>query len=163
MSLDPDNQLSDAERKIFQDINKKFSAVFSSKLGKYNGSLGNLDAKLVLNNDNIDPPSFPCKRIIQSEKLEDMKQNIMDQLEADGILVRPEDVGVTLTHVHPSFLVPKMDDGIATGEYRLVTNLQSLSPYIKPTRISLPTIDDAFRKLGKWKYIILLDLRSWHW
>ena len=68
-----------------------------------------------------------------------------------------------MTHVHPSFLVPKMEDGRPTGEYRLVTNLQSLSPYIKPTRIPLPTIDDAFRKLGKWKQIILLDLRSWHW
>ena len=163
VTLDPDNQLSNAERKLFQDINKEFSAIFSSKLGRYNGSLGNLDAKLVLNNDKIDPPSFPCKRIIQSEKLDDMKQNIMDQMEADGILVRPEDLGVTLTHVHPSFMVPKMDDGIHTGEYRLVTNLQSLSPYIKPTRISLPTIDDAFRKIGKWKYIILLDLKSWHW
>ena len=60
-------------------------------------------------------------------------------------------------------MVPKMDDGVPTGEYRLVTNLQSLSPYIKPTRTSLPTIDDAFRRLGKWKYVILLDLRSWHW
>ena len=97
------------------------------------------------------------------EKLDDIKQNIIDQMEADGILVRPEDVGVNLSHVHPSFLVPKMEDGRSTGEYSLVTNRQSLSPYIKPTRIPLPTIDDAFRKLDKWKQIILLDLRSWHW
>ena len=96
------------------------------------------------------------------EKLDDIKQNIIDQMEADGILVRPEDVGVNLSHVHPSFLVPKMEDGRSTGEYSLVTNRQSLSPYIKPTRIPLPTIDDAFRKLDKWKQIILLDIRSWH-
>ena len=163
VSLDPDNQLSEQERVMFRNINKKYSSIFSSKLGRYNGSLGNLNAKLVLNNNNIDPPSFPCKRIVQSEKLDDMKQDIMDQMEADGILVHPEDIGVTLTHVHPSFMVPKMDDGIPTGEYRLVTNLQSLSPYIKPTRIPLPTIDVAFRKLGKCQFIILLDLRSWHW
>ena len=148
---------------MFRKINERYSSIFSSKLGRYNGSLGNLNARIVLNNDAIDPPSFPCKKIIQTEKLEDMKQDIMDQMEADGILVRPEDVGVTLTHVHPSFLVPKMEDGIPTGEYRLVTNLQSLSPYIKPTRIPLPTIDDAFRQLGRWKFIIHLDLRSWHW
>ena len=163
ISCDPDNQLSKSEQNLFTEINKRYSSIFSSKLGRYNGSLGNLNARIILNNVAIDPPSFPCKKIIQTEKLEDMKQDIMDQMEADGILVRPEDVGVTLTHVHPSFLVPKMEDGIPTGEYRLVTNLQSLSPYIKPTRIPLPTIDDAFRQLGKWKFIILLDLRSWHW
>ena len=84
-------------------------------------------------------------------------------MEADGLLVRPEDYGIHLTHVHDSFIVPKMDDGSPTGEFRLVTNLQSLSPYIKPTRIPLPTIDESFRKLGRWKYIILMDLRSWHW
>ena len=132
-----------------------------SKPGRYNGVLGDLDAKLVLG--GIEPPSFPCKRIIQSEKLDDIKQNLMDQMEADGLLARPEDVGVQLTHVHESYLVLKMEDGVSTGEYRLVTNLQSLSPYLKPTRLPLPTIDEAFRKLGKWKYIILLDLRSWHW
>ena len=163
ISCDPDNRLSKSEQDLFTEINERYSSIFSSKLGRYNGSLGNLNARIVLNNDAIDPPSFPCKRIIQTEKLEDTKQDIMDQMEADGILVRPEDVGVTLTHVHPSFLVPKMEDGIPTGEYRLVTNLQSLSPYIKPTRIPLPTIDDAFRQLGRWKFIIHLDLRSWHW
>ena len=160
---DPDNQLSNSEQDLFRNINQKYSSIFSSKLGRYNGSLGDLNARIILNNNAIDPPSFPCKKIIQTEKLEDMKQDIMNQMEADGILVRPEDVGVTLTHVHPSFLVPKMEDGNPTGEYRLVTNLQSLSPYIKPTRIPLPTIDDAFRQLGRWKFIIHLDLRSWHW
>ena len=71
-------------------------------------------------------------------------------MEADGLLVRPEDHGILLTHVHDSYLVPKVDGGVPTGEYRLVTNLQSLFPYIKPTRIPLPTIEESFRKLGKW-------------
>ena len=132
-----------------------------SKPGRYNSVLGNLDANLVLG--STEPPSFPCRRIVQSEKLDDIKQEIMDQMEADGLLARPEDVGVQVTHVHESYLVPKMEDGTVTGEYRLVTNLQSLSPYLKPTRVPLPTIDEAFRKLGKWKFIILMDLKSWHW
>ena len=132
-----------------------------SKPGRYNGVLGNLDAKFVLG--STEPPSFPCKRIVQSEKLDDIKQDIMDQMEADGLLAQPEDVGVQVTHVHESYLVSKMEDGTVTGEYRLVTNLQSLSPYLKPTRIPLPTIDEAFRKLGRWRFIILMDLRSWHW
>ena len=87
----------------------------------------------------------------------------MDVMEADGILVRPEDVGIVPTHVHPSFMVPKMDDGNFTGEYRLVTGLSSLSPFLKPVRVPLPTIEEAFRKLGKWQFVIMADLKSWHW
>ena len=72
-------------------------------------------------------------------------------MEAEGLLTRLESVGVQVTHVHESYLLSKMEDGKATGEYRLVTNLQSLSPYLKPTRLPLPTIDEAFRKFGRWK------------
>ena len=140
--LDPDNVLQPQERQIFKDINQKYAEVFLSKPGKYNGILGNLDARLVLG--NTDPPSFPCKKIVQSEKLDDIKQEIMDQMEADGLLARPEDINIQVTHVHESYLVPKMEDGIPTGEYRLVINLQSLSPYLKLTRLPLPTIDEAF-------------------
>ena len=161
--LDPDNILEEEHRQLFMKVHEKYSQVFSSKPGLYNGALGNLDAHLILNNNNIEPPSFPCRKIIQSDKLNQLKQNLMDEMEADGLLVRPEDHGIHLTHVHESYLVPKLDDGVPTGEYRLVTNMQSLSPYIKPTRIPLPTIEESFRKLGKWKYIVLMDLRSWHW
>ena len=70
-------------------------------------------------------------------------------MEADGILVRPEDVGIVPTHVHPSFMVPKMDDGSFTGEYRLVTGLSSLSPFLKPSKLPLPTVEEAFRILAK--------------
>ena len=155
--IDPDNILDYTSRDIFSEITKKYAQVFSSKPGLYNGALGNLDAHLVLN-DNVEPPSFPSRKIVQSEKLDRIKQSIMDEMEADGILVRPEDHGI-----HDSYLVPKTEDGVATGEYRLVTNLQSLSPYIKPTRIPLPTIEESFRKLGQWTFIVLMDLRSWHW
>ena len=123
---------------LFSNVKSKFK-LYQTKTMTSKFTISNYDVK--------------TRMVCSSEKLDDMKQDIMDQMEADGILVRPEDVGVTLTHVHPSFMVPKMDDGIHTGEYRLVTNLQSLSPYIKPTRVSLPTIVDAFRKLGKWKYM----------
>ena len=37
------------------------------------------------------------------------------------------DCNVTVTHMHTSFIVPKMDDGVPTGEWRLVTGMQSLS------------------------------------
>ena len=48
--LDPDNILSSDERKLFQNVIQKFQKCFTSKLGRYNGELGNLDAKVVINN-----------------------------------------------------------------------------------------------------------------
>ena len=74
-------------------------------------------------------------------------------MEADGILGRPEDFNVTFTHMHTSFPVPSMDDGKSTGEWRLVTSMQSLSPYLKSVRIQLPSVEEALRKIGKWKYL----------
>ena len=161
--LDPDNILSSEERKLFQNVIQKFQKSFTSKLGRYNGELGNLDAKVVMNNNQIEPPSFPFRKVNQPEALNRKQQEVMDAMEADGILVRPEDVGIVPTHVHPSFMVPKMDDGNFTGEYRLVTGLSSLSPFLKPVRVPLPTIEEAFRKLAKWQFIIMADLKSWHW
>ena len=161
--LDPDNVLTDVQRAKAQSILKDHRLVFTSKAGKYNGVLGNLDAKMTLNNNLVEPPSYSPKRVVQSEKMDKIQQDIMDQMEADGILGRPEDFNVTVTHMHTSFLVPKMDDGKSTGEWRLVTSMQSLSPYLKPVRIQLPTVEEAFRKIGKWKYLIMTDLKHWHW
>ena len=161
--MDPDNILFSKERKLFQNVIQKFETIFSSKLGRYNGELGNLDAKVVMNNNQIEPPSFPFRKINQPEALHKKQQEVMDAMEADGILVRPEDVGIVPTHVHPSFMVPKMDDGNFTGEYRLVTGLSSLSPFLKPVRVPLPTIEEAFRKLARWQFILMADLKSWHW
>lgn len=163
IQLDPDNILSLDEQKLFQAVIHKFKDSFTSKLGRYNSELGNLDAKVVMNTNKIEPPSFPFRKVNQPEALNKKQQEVMDAMEADGILVRPEDVGIVPTHVHPSFMVPKMDDGNFTGEYRLVTGLSSLSPFLKPVRVPLPTIEEAFRKLAKWKFLIMADLKSWHW
>ena len=38
-------------------------------------------------------------------------------------------------------------------KWRLVTSMQSLSPYLKSVRVQLPTVEEAFRKIGKWKYL----------
>ena len=133
--LDPDNVLTDVQHAKAQSILKDHWLVFTSKASKYNGVLDNLDTKMILNNNLVEPPSYSPKRVIQSEKMDEIQQDIMDQREADGILGRPEDFNVTVTHMHTSFLVPIMDDGKSTGEWILVTSMQSLSPYLKPVRI----------------------------
>ena len=161
--LDPDNILTHTQKATFKSILKDYKHVFSSKAGKYNGVLGDLNARVTLNNDLVEPPSYPPRKVVQSEKMDKIQQQIMDQMEADGILGRPEDFNISVTHMHTSFIVPKMDDGVSTGEWRLVTGMQSLSPYLKPVRIQLPTVEEAFRKIAKWRFLIVTDLKHWHW
>lgn len=161
--VDPDNILSEHQLMIIKLILEEYKEVFSSKAGRYNGVLGNLNARVTLNNNLVEPPSHSPRRVVQSEKMDKIQQDIMDQMEADGILGRPEHYNVTVTHMHTSFILPKMEDGSPTGEWRLVTGMQSLSPYLKPTRLQLPTVEEAFRRIGKWQFLILTDLKHWHW
>ena len=161
--VDPDNILSQDQLRSIRLILDEFKEAFSSKAGRYNGVLGNLNARVTLNNNLVEPPSHSPRRVIQSEKMDKIQQDIMDQMEADGILGRPEHYNVTVTHMHTSFILPKMEDGSPTGEWRLVTGMQSLSPYLKPTRLQLPTVEEAFRRIGKWQFLILTDLKHWHW
>ena len=161
--VDPDKILSEHQLKIIKSILEEYKDVFTSKAGRYNGVLGNLNARVTLNNNLVEPPSHTPRRVVQSEKMDKIQQDIMDQMEADGILGRPEHYNVTVTHMHTSFILPKMEDGSPTGEWRLVTGMQSLSPYLKPTRLQLPTVEEAFRRIGKWRFLILTDLKHWHW
>ena len=161
--VDPGNTMTDTQRQSVKAVLEEYKQVFSSRAGRYNGVLGNLNARVTLNNSLVEPPSYSPKRVVQSEKMDRIQQDIMDQMEADGILGRPEDLNITVTHMHTSYIVPKMEDGNPTGEWRLVTGMQSLSPYLKPTRLQLPTVEEAFRKIGKWRYIIITDLKHWHW
>ena len=69
IQLDPDNILSPGERKLFQDVIHQFRNSFTSKLGRYNSELGILDARVVMNTNKIEPPSFPFRKVNQPEAL----------------------------------------------------------------------------------------------
>ena len=78
-----------------------------------------------------------------------------DELESLGVLARPEDIGVTVRHTSPSFLVKK-----PSGGHRLVTSFVELNKYIIPLPTKLPTTDEVLRAVAKWKHIIVTDLNS---
>ena len=54
-------------------------------------------------------------------------QNMADELESLGVLGKPEDHGITVKHVSPSFLVKDAK----SGKTRFVTAFNSLSPYVR--------------------------------
>ena len=56
--IDPDNVLSLSQKTNFKTILEDYKQVFSSKAGKYNGVLGNLNARVTLNNNLVESPSY---------------------------------------------------------------------------------------------------------
>ena len=70
------------------------------------------------------PPSRKIKVPSYSNSNLQELQNKFDELEKQGVFQRPEDIGVTVEHVSPSFLVRK-----PSGGTRLVTNFTSIGQY----------------------------------
>ena len=82
-------------------------------------------------------------------------QQKMDELEAQGVFKRPEEVGVSAEYLNPSFLVNKPNGG-----HRLVMAFADVGQYSKPQPSLLPDVDSTLCTIAKWKYIIVTDLTS---
>ena len=80
-------------------------------------------------------------------------QNQFDSLEDIGVFKRPEDIGVSVEYVNPSFLVKKTNGG-----FRLVTAFADVGRYSKPQPSLMPDVDSTLRQTAQWKYIIVTDL-----
>ena len=149
----PDNILSDQETKSFRLINSKYKSVFNSVNGVYNGKSGDVKASVILG-ENIPSPRKGKVPSYSSDKAK-ILQDKFDELVHQGVLSRPEEVGITVTHTSPSFLVKKPDQS-----FRLVTSFVELNKYICSLPTKMSTTEDVITSLGKWKHIIKTDLKS---
>ena len=75
-----------------------------------------------------------------------------DKLEKLGVLRKPEDMGITVKYVSPSFLKKKPDGG-----YRFVTAFNNLGQYTRILPTVTPTTDDILRKISYFEYLIKTD------
>ncbi|CAC5396858.1 unnamed protein product [Mytilus coruscus] len=82
-------------------------------------------------------------------------QNKFDELECKGVFRKPEDVGISVEYINPSFLVKR-----ASGGFRLVTAFADVGRYSKPQPSLMPDVDSTLRTIAQWKYIIKSDLTS---
>ena len=80
-------------------------------------------------------------------------QEKFDELEEMGVFKKPEDIGIVVEYLNPSFLVNK-----PSGGSRLVTAFGDVAKYSKPQPSLLPDIDSTLRTIGSWTYIIETDL-----
>ena len=150
--VDPDNILSLDERESFHAINSQFDNTFRPNFGVYNNKSGYFRAKL--NIGPVEPPPMKGKLPLYGQNDNQTLQDEADALENLGVLGRPEDYGVTVKHVSPSFLVrdPKK------GKSRFVTAFNNLSPYVRLPPTASVSCEDTLRRLSSFKFLIKTDL-----
>lgn len=148
-----DKQLSNEWNDHFDTLHEKYSSVFDPTIGRYNDTFGKVRARV-----NIGPVSPPNRKLrvpSYSPENKQLLQSKFDELEQQGVFVRPEDVDVAVEHVSPSFLVKK-----PSGGYRLVTAFTTIGEYSKTLPTIMPTVDETLRTISTWNYIIATDLRD---
>ena len=153
VSVDPDNMLSKPTQQSFRSLLETYDDVFDPTITGYNGAAGPFEA--VVNMGPVQPPQrkgrlpqYPHNKLVEL-------QQKFDDLEAQGVFHKPEDIGVTVEYLNPSFLVTK-----PTGGHRLVTAFADVGRYSKPQPSLLPDVDTTLRTIAQWRYIIVTDLTS---
>ena len=93
----------------FQDLHDVYDEVFDLEIKGYNGCAGSFETQV--NMGPVEPPQRKG-RLPQyaRNKLVEL-QDKLDQLEELGVFKRPEDVGVSIEYLNPSFLVKKQSGG----------------------------------------------------
>ena len=154
IKVDPSNLLPPEIRQQFSDTCKEFEEVFGSDLPKYNRIFGKVEA--VINIPNTLPPSARLKEVPWYPKslLTELQQTF-DELEGKGAMARPQDIGVNLEAMSPSFLVKKKPP---SNGYRLVTSFGNLAAHVKTAPSPMASTDNVLRRMASWKWIITADI-----
>ena len=151
--IDPSGQLPTSWKNAFRELHMSYDSVFEDIIGRYNDKSGKVRSRILIN--SVSPPTRKLRVPNYCKNNLDALQEKFDELESMGVFARPEDVGVTVEHVSPSFLVPK-----SRGGHRLVTNFASLVDYVKTLPTIMPTVESILRTIASWRYIIITDLRD---
>ena len=93
-----------------------------------------------------------------------LQQEVMDDLTNQNVLLIPQEHGIVVQSICPSFIqrkqrardIPK--NKLTKNDVRLLINFGPVNDKIKPLPIHVPKINDVFVKMGRWKHVICLDL-----
>ena len=153
--LNPDGIIDSVTSDRFTTLHRRFDSVFDPCYGTYNHRFGRFEA--VVNMGAVKPqqrkgrvPQYSRDKLVEL-------QDKFDEMDALGVLVKPESIGVTVEYLNPSFLVKK---GNLENEFRFVTAFTEVGKYCKPQPSLMPNVDSTLRSIARWKYIIKSDLTS---
>ena len=97
--------LSYEEKLEFHNLHVAHEKVFQPDFGVYNDKSGVIRADINLS--PVVPPPRKGKLPFYTQSNQQLLQDEADKLEQLGVLAKPEDVGVTVQFVSPSFLIKK--------------------------------------------------------
>ena len=125
VQIDPDNLLPQKTRVQFQSLLKEYDVVFDPNFKGYMGTVGPFMAKV--NMGPVEPPQRKGRLPQYARgKLVELQEKF-DKLEELGVFKRPEDIGISVEYLNPSFLVKKPNGGsrLVTASSHRVNTLAS--------------------------------------
>ncbi|KAK3100645.1 hypothetical protein FSP39_023014 [Pinctada imbricata] len=125
--------------------------VFGTSLDGYNGKAGIFQVHV--NMGPVQPPQRKGRVPQYSRNQFEELQSEFNELESLGVFKRPEELGIKVEYLNPSFLVKN-----GSGGFRLVTSFSEVARYSKPQPSLMPDVDSILRKIGQWTYIAKTDL-----
>ncbi len=153
INIDPDGILTSTGKQAFQNLHAKYKPVFSPDIGCYNDESGKMRASI--NIGHVEPPTQKGRLPAYNRNNLQELQHKMDELECMGVLAKPEDLGIIVEHVSPSFLVRK-----PSGGTRLVTAFNNIANYAKSPPSRVTNCEDVLTFASKWTHIIKTDMTS---
>ena len=151
VTVNPDGLISDTDAERFKHLNNQYDSVFDPDFRAYNDYSGTVRAKVNLS--SVQPTPRKGKLPLYKHSTMQLLQEEADKLEARGVLAKPEEIGVDVLYVSPSFLVKK-----PTGGYRFVTAFNDLGQYTRILPTASTSCNDVLRQISSWKYVIKTDL-----
>ncbi|KAK2565565.1 hypothetical protein P5673_010689 [Acropora cervicornis] len=124
--LDPENALPPDIRAKFQELHVYYDEVFDPRI------------------KGMERAATQYAR----NKLVELQEKF-DQLEELGVFKHPEDIGISIEYLNPSFLVKKQ-----SGGYRLITAFADVGRYSKPQPSVMPDVDSTLRHIAQWKHLM---------
>lgn len=97
-------------------------------------------------------------------ELKGVLQEICDDLTQQEVLKIPQEHGIQVQSVCPSFLKRKRRAAekpkhlLTKHDCRLLVNLLPINKHIKNILSPMTTVNDIYSELDKWKHIIVFDL-----
>ena len=152
--------------RYIHDIHSTYKDVFNEDLSLgYNHKFGKHIVKLNWANQTR-PSASKIQNINYDHDTKVLLQEVCDDLTRKGVLGIPQENNIMIQYCSPSFLVRKQKaknkpkSELTTNDVRLVVNFTNINDYLKNMPTSIVKPRDIFAQLGKWNYIIAMDLCS---
>ena len=151
---------------IIQAAHTTYATVFNKDLRTgYNGAFGQHVCRLNWAGDTR-PAASQVRMVSYSHDLKQLHQAVCDELTHQGVLGIPQEAGINVQFVCPSFLrrkpkaKSKPNHLLTKDDVRLVVNFSPVNDHLKNIPSVKTTPNDILVTIGRWKHIIIFDLHQ---